>query len=457
MIRGLISIAPRGVCCLAVLALGLASICIPAHADEIIVRDLDTGAKSSINVWGVTSESWSEVKYKERERSAEKSVPTLTVVEINRSSDKSANAQALRAAIAELERGHHREAADAFQAINGGGTKLDLETGERKFVSFSENDPSGRNKRPSWISEYSHFYYAKAKYLQGAKNNDRAALEEAVLALDDVKAPSGEGKTGGFLGRFANGNSRFFAEAMMLKANALARLKRYDEAKATFAELDAEAIKVPLEPRWLYEGAIGPGVIAEDKGDLKAATAAYNAASNKMWVMLGKEQRRWLLAEVGRYISRATMRTTAAMLSEAEKSGDAGDFRQLSAHIAGTSPDALRKKAQGRGLGGAAVNAVVAGARDPAVQAVGLTGEGLASLNASKPNYEEALLAFKGVTVKYFEEPEQHARALYYLAKAADGAAKGAKGDARTMYNAMAKEATRMLRDQHPDSPWAQK
>ena len=442
--------------CLGLLTLGVLLATSPAHADEIIVRDLDTGQESSINAWGITSETWSEVKYKERERSAEKSVPTLTVVDIRRN-DKSANAQALRTAIAELGRRNFREAADAFQAINGGGTKLDLETGERKFVSFSENDPKGRNKRPSWISEYSHFYYAKSKYLQGVKNNDRAALNEALYALDDVKAPSGDGKTGGFIGRFSGGNSRFYPEALMLKANALTRLARFDDAKTTFAELDDAAIKVPLLPRWLYEGAIGPGVIAEAKGDLKGAVSGYNAASNKMWVMLGKEQRRWLLGEVGRYISRASMRTTAAMLGAAEKSGNAGDFRTLRAHVDGSGPEALRKKANGRGLNKNAVQAVVAGARDPAVQAVGLNAEGLAYLSGGKPKYEEALLAFKGVTVKYFQEPEQHARALYYLAKAADGASKAAKGEAKTMYSAMATEATRMLRDQHPNSSWAQR
>ena len=463
MIRGLLPLAPTGTHRLGLLTLsalllgGLLAAAAPAaRADEIIVRDPDTGVKSSINAWGITSESWSEVKYKERERSAEKSVPTLSVVSIKRK-DKSANAASLEAAIADLRRGNFREAAESLRAINGGGGNMDLETGERKFVSFSENDPTGRNKRPPWSSEYSHFYYAKARFLEGVKNNDRGALEEALMALVDMKVPVGEGTTGGFLKRFAGGNSRFYAEAMALKAEVLTKLARYDEAKTTFAELDSAALKVPLAPQWLYRGAIGPGVIAEAKGDLTGAVSGYSAASNKLWVILGKEQRKWLLAEVGRYISRARMRTSAVMLASAEKRNAASAFRELRTHITGGSPEALRKKASGRGLSAAAVAAIVAGARDPAVQAVGLNGMGLAYLSDAKPNYEQALLAFKAVTIKYFQEPEQHARALYYLAKAADKAAQEAKGEVKTMYAAMVGEATKMLRDQHPDTEWARR
>jgi len=242
----------------AAVCLSLSVLAAPVRADEIVVRNLDTGAQSSINAWGITSEGWAEVKYKERQRSAEKTVPTITVVTIRRS-DKSANAMNLRAAIAELQRGNHREAADALQAINGGGWKPDLETGVRKYVSFSENDPKGKNKRPPWISEYSHFYYTKALYLRAMAEKDRDTLEEALLALDDIEVPGGEEKatSGGFLGRFAGGNSRFFPEALAMKADLLTLLARYDEAGAAYKELYAKAIEVPLRPRWAYEGEIG--------------------------------------------------------------------------------------------------------------------------------------------------------------------------------------------------------
>lgn len=453
MTRGLLN--PARFLPLLALATALAWTAAPALADEILVRDLATGETSGVNAHSVTSESWSEVKYKERARTAEKSLPTTTVAGIKRS-DKSANAQNLRAAIADLGRGNYREAADALQAINGGGLKPDLETGVNKFVSFSENDPKGRNKRPSWISEYSHFYYAKALALQGEASKDRDVLEQAYWAVDDVPVEGG-GKSGGFLGRFANGNSRFYPEALSIKANVLVQLARYDDAAKTFSELHNAAIRVPLLPRWAYEGKIGAGKIAEAKGDLNGAVEAYNSAGSTLWVLLGQESRKWMQREIGRYISRARMHTASVMLMKAEKSGSAADFRALRNWLEGGRPGTLRKQGEGRGLSPDAVDALVAGARDPKVQALGLNGLGLAYLNEPKPKYEDALLAFKAVTVRYFQEPEQHARALYYLRKAAEGARDAAKGDAQAMYSTMAKEAGRMLKDQHPNSEWAQK
>jgi len=454
--RDLLNRTAKAASGLGVLLLGLYAAtfvaAVPACADEIVVRDLATGTESSVTVWGVTSESWSEVKYKERERSADKSVPTITVVRIKRN-DKSANAVNLRDAHAELNRGSYREAADALQAINGGGMKMDLETGVRKYVSFSENDPKGRNKRPSWISEYSHFYYAEALYKLGRKTKDNGVLNEALWAVDDLPVEGG-GKSGGFLGRFANGNSRFYPQALAIKADLLVLLARYDDAVETFNKLYNAAIGVPLQPRWAYTGKIGTGRIAEAKGDLNGAVEAYNSAGSTLKVLLGQEHRKWMLGELGKYYSYARMRTAAVMLEKAEKSKSTAEFRALRNWIQTSQPEAIRKAGGGSQD---ALAALVAGARDPAVQAVGLNGMGLAYLSEKEPKYEDALLAFKAVTVKYFQEPEQHARALYYLAKAAKGAEGVAKPEAKRMYADMAADAVRMLRDQHPNSPWAQK
>ncbi len=445
---------PKRLFLLATLLAGAAFLAAPAVADEIIVRDLATGQESSINVHVVTSETWSEVKYKERKRSAEKSVPTLTVVSVKRT-DKSANASSLKEAIATLDRGSYKEASEALQAISGGGWKVDLETGERKYVSFSANDPSGRNKRPPWISEYSHFYYAKALFKLGRKNKDRDVVEEAYLALDDVAVPGGEGKTGGFLGRFAGGNSRFYPEAMALKGKALVLLARYDDAKKVFQDLHKSAIRIPLDPVWAYEGLVGGGSIAEAQGDLTAAVEGYRGAIPTMEVLLGQETRNYMRQRYGRYYSQARMRVAAVKLMAAEKRKAPAAFADLRQWIQGGMPDAIRRRAKTKGMPQESIAALVAGARDPAVMAVGYNGIGLAYLNEPKPKYEEAMLAFKAVTVKFFQEPEQHARALYYLAKAADGAAKAAKGEVKKMYESMADEAVKMLRSQHPGSTWA--
>ncbi len=431
-----------------------------ALADEIIVRDLNTGATSKIRCWRVTSESWGEVKYKERERSAEKVVKTLEVVDIVRSTDKSVTAENLRNAIAEVERGNYREAADALRAISGGGWKSDLASGERSYNSFSANDPKGRNRRPPWTSEYSHFYYAKALYLLGKQTNDRALIDEARLAIDDVPVPGAEkNKTGGFLGRFAGGNSRFYAEALYLKGHILVALARYDDAGPVFQELHNSAVRVPLEPRWAYEGKAGAGAIAEAKSNPPGAIEGYNGAATTMEFLLKDEQRGWMQWEYGRYYSRARMRVAAVKLKQAEKRKAASAFADLRNWIRQGMPETIRDRAKAKGLPPAAVTALVAGARDPVVQAVALNGIGLAYLNEPRPKYEDALLAFKAVVVKYFQVPDQPARALHYLAKAADGAAKAAdaakKPDVKDMYVTMRDEAVKTLRRDYPDSTWA--
>jgi tetratricopeptide (TPR) repeat protein len=433
-----------------------------AHADEIIVRDLDSGETRSIHCWGVTSETWSEVKYKERERGAEESVPTITVVEIKRTgNDKTA--ASLESAIAELDRGNYREATDALNALSGGGWKQDQDTGLRRYVSFSTNDPSGRNRRPPWTSEYAHFFYAKALYLNGSSRKDRAVLEEALLAIDDVPVPGGDGKetTGGFLGRFAGGNSRWYPEALDIKANLLVGLGRHDQAAPTFTELHNQAIRVPLEPRWAYAGKIGDGIIAEAKGDATGAEAAYTQAADTMELLLRDEQRRWIQQEYGKYYSRARMQTASVKLRKAEDRKAASAFAELRTFIKAGMPEALRERGMSRGMPPSAIDALVAGARDPAVQAVGLNGIGLAYLNEPKPKYEQALLAFKSVVVKYFQVPEQPARALFYLARAAAGAAKEAesakKADVRDMYLGIQSHAVETLRRDYAGTSWANK
>ncbi len=439
------------------LAGALALLALPAIADEIVVRDLATGKESTIRCFEVTSETWSEVKYKDRKRSADKSLATITVVSITRS-DKSNDAANLAGAIDTLDRGNAKEAAEALQAISGGGWKIDLETGEKKYVSFNKNDPTGKNKRPTWISEYAHFYYAKAKFLHGQDAKDRDLIEEAYMALDDVAIPGqATAKTGGFLGRFSGGNSRFYAEALALKAQALTALARYEDAGATFKELHTAAIKIPLDPRWAYEGLVGAGVISEAKGDLTAAVTGYRGAMPTMEVLLTQETRDYMRQRYGRYYSQARMRVASVKLKDAETRKAASAFADLRNWINGGMPDAIRKAARGKGLPPASIAALVAGARDPLVQAVGYNGIGLAYLNEPKPKYEDALLAFKAVSVKYFQEPEQHARALYYLAQAATGASGDAKDEVKQMYKSMAEEALNMLRSQHPDSSWANK
>ena len=50
--------------------------------------------------------------------------------------------------------------------------------------------------------------------------------------------------------------------------------------------------------------------------------------------------------------------------------------------------------------------------------------------------------------------PEEHARALYYLAQAAEKAAAQATGEAKSLYETYRDEARTRLKAEHPNSRW---
>ena len=433
-----------------------------AWADEIVIQNLDTCALETKRVFAVTSETWSEVKYRERARGKEIVIPALQVVEIRRSG-KDKTAEGLGTAVQELGRGNLREAKSALEELSGGGWRTNLESGERYYNNFRASDPPGRNKRPPWTSEYAHYYYVRALVELAEQNKDRDLFKEALTALDDVDVPgpvddkgkSKKIKSGGFLARFADGNSRWYPNAMLLKARALMGMGRYDDAAQIYAELHKAAIGVPLDPRWAFEAKLGAGKIAEAQKKYTDAETAYNNAVTNMELLLKDEKRNCLRMAIGRYFSRARMRVAAIKLAHAEKRKAATAFQSLRAFIEQGNPVALRKR-YGSRLTKDAVDALVAGSRDPQVQAVAQNGIGLAYLNEKK--YEDALIAFRSVVVKYFEEPTEPARALYYLAKAADGASKQAKDpEVRAMYAAMKTQALKRLRSNYRGTQWATK
>jgi hypothetical protein len=84
---------------------------------------------------------------------------------------------------------------------------------------------------------------------------------------------------------------------------------------------------------------------------------------------------------------------------------------------------------------------------------VAQTGLGLAHYH--EKHYDDAILAFRAVTVKQFQVPDEPARALYWLAQAADAAAKQAKGAAAGFYETLKAEAVKSLKAEFPNSPYA--
>jgi tetratricopeptide (TPR) repeat protein len=423
-----------------------------ARADEIVYEDPDSCALVTVRAHEIVSETWTEISYKERQRGAAKSVPTAMVTDIRRADD-TPQVRDLRTAIGELRRGNFAEAVHSLGDLSGGGYGQDLGTGERRYRNFGENDPPGRNQRPSWISEYAHFFYAKALLELAVEKDDRDLFQEAYMALEDQPVPGTEVRTGGFLERFKGGNSRFFPEAMLLKAKALVGLRRYEDAAKAFEDLSKTALSVDIGPTWYYEALLGPGVIAEAEDNHLKAIQLYDDAANSMRLMLEQETRGCLQRKLGRLYSRARMHAAAVMLRQAEQNRSPAEFRSLKEYIERGSPEALARTY--RSLPTPQLEALVAGAMDPQVQAVAQNGIGLAYLEQNK--FEEAILTFRSVEVKYFEVPEEHARALHYLARAADGAAKAAGSDeARALYESYRDAALQRLRSEYPNSRWSQ-
>ncbi|MGE0191685.1 MAG: hypothetical protein AB7T63_06535 [Planctomycetota bacterium] len=445
----------------AALVVALAWAGAPAWADEIHVIDAETCATRVMSVEEVTSETWSEVKYRTRARGPEQSVPARDVVKVVRK-EPAREARLLDSAYGDLARGNFRDAMTAFQNIAGGGQKIDAGTGAPTYTPFTEGDPPGRKSRPTWTSEYAHIGYVMALFELARAGKDAKLYDQVLMALEDRELPPvGEGKdkvkrsTGGFLARFEGGNSRWYPQALRIHAHALLGTGDTEKAKAAFKALEDAAGQVPLDPKWLYEGMIGEGLIAESQG--QDATSSYDRVAATMLIRLEKETSPCTMRTYGQLYSLARLRVASAKLLQAEKVGGAA-FGSLRSYIEAGEPSTLQDKYASK-LSEPALRALLAGARMAEIQAVGLNGKGLAYLEEKR--FEEAILAFKEVAVKHFADRDQTARALYYLAKAADKAAEAAdkrnQASERDRFKAQRDEAVRVLKSRYRSTAWAQK
>jgi tetratricopeptide (TPR) repeat protein len=446
----------------ALVALLACSVAFPtvARADEIVTRHPDTCELVVIKAFDVLPETLTEVEYRERDRGPTKKIGVPYVVEIRRNSGGKDKGN-LEAAIQELDRGNVADARSALKDLAGGG--FSMKDGQRVFTSFTPKGANtARGRRPPWTAEYAHFYYAKALVLEGLKTKNDKLLEEALLCLDDVPNPAPppaadpkekdeHAQTGGFLGRFKGGNSRFIPEAMHLKALALLGLKKYPEAEAVWDELFKQAVGSSLSPRWVFEAKVGPGLIAEAQGDVDKAVQAYERAPTALDSMLQQATSRCLRLEIGRYFSQVRAKAAALLLHKAQNGGGPSAFVTLRTFLVEGQPEALQARFSAKSP--EQLEALMAGARDPQVQAIAQTGLGLTYLNEQK--YDEAILALQAVAVRYFASREYAANALFHLAKAAEAAAAAAKPAAKPTYLSIKDEAVKKLKADYPESPYA--
>jgi tetratricopeptide (TPR) repeat protein len=443
-----------------VVAAGLLALAPAARAEEIVTRHPDTCETVTIKAAEVLPETWTEVEYRERDKGPTKKVPLTLVVDIRRTTGGK-DRQNLEGAIQDLERGRLTEARTAFRDVAGGGYST-IE-GKRVFTSFMPKGAgTAKGKRPAWTAEYAHFYYAKALVLEGTQSGNTNLLEEAMLVLEDVPNPApaidpsakerdkDPGTTGGFLGRFKGGNSRWLPDAMHLKALALVGLKRYEVAAQAFEELFNQALGVGLSPRWVYEAKIGRGLIAEAQNDPDKAVQEYERAPTALETLLTQVPNRCLRLETGRYFSQVRAKAASLLLEKAEKANSDGAFLALKSFLMEGQPEALQTKFAARPR--EQLEALMAGARDPQVQAVTMTGLGMAY--RAERRYDDAIVALRTVAVRHFAARQHAARALYYLAKTAEEAAAAAKTDVKAAYTKERDAALKELKT-YPESPYA--
>lgn len=426
-----------------------------ARADEIVTLHPDTCEQVVIKAHEVLPETWTEVEYRERDKGPTKKVPLALVLEIHRSA-ASKDKSNLENALLELDRGNLTEARMALRELAGGG--YSTQEGQRVFTSFMPKDTGkAKGKRPAWTAEYAHFFYAKALVLEGLKTQNDKLLEEALLCLDDLPVPGADPKqeatTGGFLARFKGGNSRWLPEAIALKGRALIGLKRFEDAAKVFEDLYNQAVTSGLSPRWVYEAKVGPGLIAEAQGDQAKAIQAYEQAPTALDTLIAQVPNRCLRLEVGRYYSQLRAHAAALMLAKAEAAGTAAAYGPVKAYLLEGQPEALKRRLGSRPP--EQQEALLTGARAPEVQAVNQIGLGQAYLAEGK--FEEAVLALRAVAIRHFGARERAAAALYFLAKAADGAGKAAKGAAQGFYLKLKDDALNQLKTDYRESPYASK
>jgi tetratricopeptide (TPR) repeat protein len=413
-----------------------------ARADELRVLDPATCAPTTKVVAEIVDESWTQISYRVKAGQPVEKVDTRLVLDIRRTNEDS-QAQAFRSALMELQNGAFESARAQFASVGGGGRTADAGTGKLEFRPFPPE--AGKAK---WYAGYAVYHYALASYRQGVAKGDKQLVEDALRALD---ANAGEEK--GFLERYKEGKSRWYADALLLKADALLELGQYDKAAAAYDALYQKSITTPIGVRFAYAAKMGPGRIAEAKGDANAAQSAYDAGTAALQSLLEQPADACTRRDLGRFYSEARMQKARVMLGAAEKGGPAV-YAQLRAYLAQGTPEALRQRMAGKPA--EVVDAVVGGALAPTVQALAQNGVGLAFLAEKK--YADAVNAFTQVRIKYFAVTDEVPRALYHLAKAAAAAAAAAtKPAAKSLYQAQAESARQELQRGWKSSPWASK
>jgi tetratricopeptide (TPR) repeat protein len=418
-----------------------------AAADEIRAYDGATCAQKTVRAFEVGDENWVEIRFRPAAGKPWDKIETRLVLDIKRG-ESDPQVAAFRAAEADLGRGNFASARQGFATVAGGGWVKNPENDTFAFKPFPKEEAGAKAK---WYAIYAQFFFAKAAFGEGKAKGDKALVGHALRALE-ADAPNEKG----FLPRTKEGKSRWYADALHLRADCLLELGRYADAATAFDELFQKSIQNPaIGSKWTFLAKIGPGRIAEAQGDGRKAEQEFAAAASALQGAMNTAPDACARRDLGRYFSEARMRAARMILQSAEVANSAAEYDRLRNYLVNNlTPDALRGQLSGQPA--PVVESILEGALSPSVQAVVSNGNGMSQLFQKK--WVDALFAFNEVRVKHYAVREEVPRALYYLAKAADGAAKEAtKPDAKALFTGQAAAARAELERSWKGSPWATK
>ena len=299
-----------------------------------------------------------------------------------------------------------------------------------------------------WHNKYALFHLIEARYRLGKEKGDKEKLTAALADIDqfnkragskrgrkiDWEVPGAEG-TVSTQKVYCWGDTRLTPLVMLYKARILAAQGVKDGAMEAYDAVLTHLQKNKGSPVLMTISVIEKAETAAAGLESEQAEQAFASAGNKLSAMAGSQ------TDV---FGQATLRTAAnqALLRGA-------DLLLESAHNGKLSFDQPLQRYLGLKAG--------KGSQDPAVYMGAQAGVGICL--TEKGNGRQGYEALLEVVVRGYEYPEQMARALFYLGKAAPLYAKEveASGGEGGFLRDEAARWLQDLKDRYPSSEWASK
>jgi len=389
------------------LALALAGLlAVPAFAFETIRYAEKDGTVKTAELISVTKSDEDEfsgfIMVSGRRRALR--VETRRILELRRGDSDSVNQWSKRLA-------HGLRQMAAGQIANQG-TVPGAEETFAKVAYSKEPGTKGQEETEEvhpWQNMYAHFYLIEARLKLGEAGT-ATKLTEALTAIEqfrkrsaarakaeiDMPIPDFKGGTREAV-VYGWGESRLSPFVDLYEARALALLKKTDEAVAAYEKIIDEAIKKNRAPQLLIDAVM-------EKADLQAAgkeaqeqETIYRSAGTQLRSAANRQPDAFGKDVLTRAANRAMLRG-ADLLFEAAINGKYG------INVALDRYKALRDSSEGKS--------------DAALRIGAQTGVGMC-LVETKGQGEEAYNTLLEVVTTGYEYPDQVARALYYLSKAA--------------------------------------